>query len=79
MLIVSHHVTCVFSAALRVVSQGPAGGDAAAEPPQLAALLLRLQPPPVVAVHPGGAARHPALHPAPTEDPPARAAPGRGP
>lgn len=59
--------------------QGPAAGNVAAEPPQLAALLLRLQPPPVLALHPGGGAGHPALHPASAEDPPAGAAAGRGP
>lgn len=46
--------------------QGPAAGNAAPEPLQLAALLFRLQPSPAVTLHPGGAARHPALHPAPT-------------
>lgn len=59
--------------------QGPAAGNIAAEPPQLAALLLRLQPPPVLTLHPGGGAGHPALHPTPAQDPPARAAAGRGP
>lgn len=59
--------------------QGPAAGNVAAESPQLAALLLRLQPPPVLPLHPGGGARHPALHPAPAEDPPAGAAAGRSP
>lgn len=58
--------------------QGPAAGNIAAEPPQLAALLLRLQPPPVLTLHPGGGAGHPALHPTPAQDPPARAAAGRG-
>lgn len=64
---------------VHVVLQGPAAGNVAAEPLQLAALLLRLQPPPVLALHPGGGAGHPALHPAPAEDPPAGAAAGRGP
>lgn len=59
--------------------QGPSAGDAETEPPQLAALLLCLQPPPLLTLHPGGAAGHPALHPSPAEDPPARAAAGRGP
>lgn len=60
--------------------QGSAGGEPPpAEPPQLAARLFPVHPPHAVAVHPGGAARHPALHPAPAEDPPARAAADRGP
>lgn len=59
--------------------QGPAAGNLAAEPPKLAALLLRLQPPPVLALHPGRGAGHPALHPAPAEDPPAGAEASGGP
>lgn len=63
----------------RVFLQGLAAGSTAAEPPQLAALFFRLQPPPVLALHPGGGAGHPALHPTPAQDPPAGAAAGGGP
>lgn len=58
--------------------QGPAAGNITTEPPQLAAHIFRLQPPPVLALHPGGGSGHPALRPAPAEDPPAGAAAGWG-